>query len=255
MLSSKQFIKLPANGKAIMTAFARDSDKTKLFESINKNILTQKTINSSSVRRSVFRGLLRNHFGMSEVDLEPIEATVHQKQLYWDATHNNISRQHTDTVNKALILKLMRNRTVKLLLTSGLRVTELLSNDSKFEDGDVVFRLNKKKGRGWYCITTLIPSAKWWSLYKKMKIDYNDSLPNAIVGAINKRIKDMVPVDFYKKSSHLCRAVYVKYLYKHRNPVKHTLPYLIMRNLHHENTMSASHYQYIELSADVNDFI
>ena len=255
MQASKQFAKLPKAGQAIMTAYANDGNKSKLFSSIRANVLTQNTVKSTSVRRSIFRGLLRNHFDMSETDLSPIEATEEQKQAYFDSNNTGFARQTESTLNKALLKKLLKVQILKLLITSGLRVSEILDNDSKIEDGIISFKLNKKVGSEWFTVHTVIPSKKWYIAYKRMKTSYAGKTSTGIVGGLNKMIKTIVPASFYKKSTHICRAIYIKYQYKHNNPNGLPMPQLIQKYLNHANAVSSIHYNYVKLDDDVDEFL
>ena len=123
MEQTKQFIKLPKKAKEILTTFKTNNNINVLFASILENIGTQKTLKSIHVRRSEFRGILRNHFNMSDKDMEPIAATVDQKQAYFDSNISGFKRQKESVVDEALIKAIMNTSPIcKLLIQSGLRV-------------------------------------------------------------------------------------------------------------------------------------
>ena len=108
MNSSAQYQKLPAVAKAILDNFESGrSRKTKLFSDINKNILTQTTVKSKSVRRSIFRGLLRNHFNMSDADMKKIEPSDDAKQAYFESNEEGLENQTESIYTKAVIRRLM----------------------------------------------------------------------------------------------------------------------------------------------------
>jgi hypothetical protein len=252
----KQFKKLSIAGKAILTEYEKDKNKTKLFDDINANVETQNTVSSKSVRRSIFRGILRNYFKLTDRQMNKIEATTETKQEYFDTSKVSLSKQRVGEVDKELLQKILSQDTINyLLITSGLRIQELLFNESKFEKGKIYFKINKKKTIKFYEIKPIINSKKWYNIYKLMKLNIINRPMVSIVNGLNKRLKKIIPIDFYKRSSHINRAIFVAYSVKFRNPDKLPAPQLISKILHHNNTNSSAHYQYIKLADDVDDFI
>lgn len=257
MNTSAQYQRLPADAKVIMDNFqAGRISKTKLFSEIKTNLRSQTTVKSKAVRRATFRGLLRTYFDMSDKDMKSIEATVRQKQIYFDSNEAGLNNQTESIYNKAVIRRLMTKDILYLLITSGLRVRELLDNDALKLDTGIQFKLNKKGDSDEYFkITPIIDEEEWWAKYMAMKRDNRDKKSASTVGVLNKFIKKIVDEDSYKKSTHLCRALYVKYMHKFRNPENKPLSLFIKKILHHSNLDSSAHYQYAILSENVDNFI
>ena len=144
MEDTRSFIKLPIRSRGILKTFQTEKDEVKLFKLINEDINSQKTISSKQVRRSQYRGILRNIFHMSDDDMKLIQSTEEQKQEYFDVSKNSIKRQKEHKVNLALFKQIMSISTIcELMIRSGLRITELLENESRINK-TVRFRLNKK---------------------------------------------------------------------------------------------------------------
>lgn len=256
MQQSKQFLKLPATGRQILTEFMADNDKHKLLKNILKNIDSQLTINSKFVRRSTFRGLLRKHFKLTNEQMKPIESNTTDKQLYHDTLQASVNSQHIDIINKELLQKLLNHNQIGyLLLTSGLRINELLSSESKIVDEKIFFKITKKQSAKFYMIDTIIKPDKWYQLYKIMKLSIAGRPATSVMNGLNKQLKKIIPTTFYKRSSHIYRAIYVKYKFKFQNQTNQPTPQTIRRLLHHENFGSSAHYDYIKLDDDVDDLI
>ena len=254
----KQFKKLPAASQKILTDYAEDKNKDKLFEEINDNIDTQISISSRAVRRSIFRGLLRKHFKMSDRAMRSIDSTTAEKQEYHEKLQAGVNSQHVDVINKDLLQKLLKSSPIMfLLITSGLRIQELLSSEARFdtEKTEVHFKLTKKKKTKFYNIETIINEWKWYQMYEIMKIGIAEKVKASVIGVLNRQLKKIIPDTFYKRSSHISRAIYVKYNVEYNNALRQPAPMVIRRLLHHENFEGSAHYQYIKLDRDIDDFI
>ena len=252
----KQFHKLPIASKAILTEYETNKDKNKLFDAVNANVATQKTVSSQSVRRSIFRGILRKHFKMTDGQMKKIEATSENKQEYFNTLKVGLNKQRVNEVNKSLLQKILSQDAINyLLITSGLRIQELIGNESKFENDKIYFKINKKITSDFYEIKPIINGKKWFKIYKLMKLNISDRPITSVVNGLNKRLKRIIPDDFYKRSSHINRAIFVAYSVKFRNPNNLTPPQVISKILRHNGIGSSTHYQYIKLADDVNDFI
>ena len=255
MEKSKQWKKIPASGKKILTDFGIHKDKKILFERILLNIDTQKSVASKQVRRSVFRGLLRNYFKMTDAQMKPIETTDDQKKEYFAVLQTGFAKQHEDEISKELMIEIMGVSVVcELMIRSGLRIGELLSNPMKIIKGAVYFKLNKKKESKYHKIYIIGDQPDWIKRFRKMKRDFKDKKEVNITDMINKKLKLIIPETFYKRSSHICRAIFVQYINKFKTG-NETLPQLITKYLHHENPMASVYYQHVKLNDDVDDFL
>ena len=88
-----------------------------------------------------------------------------------------------------------------------------------------------------------------------MKIQNMNKSTKSRIDYINKKLKKIIPDDFYKQSSHIARSAYVAYLNKFKE-TKLTIPQLITKYLHHDGRSNSSiYYQHIKLADDVDDFI
>jgi hypothetical protein len=252
----KQFNKLPMSGRAILTEYEMHKDKNELFNAINANVATQKTVSSKSVRRAIFRGILRRHFKMADDQMKKIESTEESKHEYFNVLKSGFEKQRVNTIDKSLLQKISSQDIINyLLMTSGLRIRELIDNESKFENGKIYFKIDKKITSDFYEIKPIINGEKWYKTYQLMKLNISNRPITSVINGLNKRLKRVIPADFYKKSSHICRAIFAAYSIKFRNPDKLTSPQLITKILRHNVIGSSTHYQYIKLSDDVDDFI
>ena len=256
MLQSKQFIKLPAAGRKILNEYLVDKDKHKLFSGIQENVNTQNTLNSKIVRNSMYRGILRKHMGFTEDDMKIIEVSKNVLDQYNNKLQESLSEQKTHTVTSNELKQLLDIPEMRLLITSGLRIDELLSNDSKFTQlhytgGNLYFKLNKKKVDEFYQIHPLIDTEAWWKEYQTMKSNNENKSSSSIQQRINRSIKKILPETVYKLSTHLGRAIYANARYKLFNPARHTLPTIIKKYLNHESSLASAHYQHITLANDI----
>jgi len=145
----------------------------------------------------------------------------------------------------------------ELMIRSGLRISEVLDNTARCTKTTVKFRLNKKVSNEFHDIKIIGPVSEWVEMYKKMKADFKGRDSKAVTDSINLKLKKILPADFYKRSSHICRAIYVRYLYKFKagEIAKWTFPQIITKFLHHDNTAASSYYQHVILDKDVTNFL
>ena len=255
MEQTKQFIKLPKKAKAILTTFKDANNLNVLFASILENIGTQKTLKSIHVRRSEFRGILRIHFNMSDDDMKPIESTADQKQAYFDSNLKGFKKQKENTVSETLIKSIMNTSPIcKLLIQSGLRVGELLENQFKVVNFVPHFKLNKKLDSAFYPVHILGDTKEWIKSYRELRRGLKGKDISRIINYTNRALKNVIPADFYKQSTHICRAIYVAYLnrFKDKNL---TQPQIIHKYLNHEHPSTSIHYNYIDLDKGVTNFL
>jgi hypothetical protein len=255
MENSKQFIKLPVKGQNILTAFKTNGDRGELFKSITENLETQRTISSRQVRVSISRGLLRKYFELTDEDMSAIEPTADEKQKYNDRLVEGYKNQHENLISQTLIQDIMDTSDVmKLMIRSGLRIGELLDNPMKIVRGNVYFELNKKLDSKYYKIHIIGKKKEWVDEYREMKKTYKNVSLKTISDRINLKLKNIIPEGFYKRSTHISRAICVQYINKFKDN-KLTLPQVITQYLHHENPSASVHYQHTVLDKDMPDFL
>lgn len=244
MQDSNQFKKLPS-GDRVALVDIQDNDL--LFAHINNSIDSQNTIKSKSVRRSVFRGLLRKFKNLSSDDMKPIEATAEQKQAYFDSNKVGLESQTESKILPELFKNiLLSNPIVYLLCTSGLRIAELLSNKHEITGNVIKFELNKKGSLSLHEIHIIGSVPKWIKLFKRMKEATKETADITLVNRINNQLKTIIPSTFYKQSSHIARGIYIN-LVKITLESNMTLPNIITRYLHHERPSASVHYQNVTL--------
>jgi integrase len=244
--TSKQYKKLPRLSRKILNQFDIDNDKKKLFQNIRKSIQTQNTIKSKHTRQSIFRGLLRNFFNFTEDDLKPIDYTPEQKQAYYESNNISIEDQFECIITNDMLKEMIKHDILYLLLTSGRRIGELIDNDIKLIDNDIYMTLNKKKDKNKLHKIFILGSKKQW-LEKLEKIKANGKNSLILNNQINKILKTIIPENYYKRSSHICRAIYIKYIHKYLNKDKKTFPNIIKKYLNHNSINSSIFYQHINL--------
>lgn len=251
----KQFNRLPLVARAILTTYENDNDKQKLFAAINENVETQKTVKSKQVRISMFRGLLRKHFGFKNSGMREIEVDDNAKQEYFDSIKIGLSKHHEDVVTEEMIKEIMSISPItSLMIRSGLRIGELLGNEMKTVKGVVQFKLNKKKKAKFYSVHILGDTKQWVKEFRAMKRSISDKNLYPISNTINIKLKEIIPPTFYKRSTHICRAIYVQYINKFKKS-NLTLPQLITKYLNHDNPSASIYYNHIKIADDATDFI
>jgi hypothetical protein len=257
--SSKSYVKLSKAARKILDDFDEktmllhnsDDNKKKLFDAIIANVATQKTIGSKHTRLSVFRGLLRKYFDMSDEDMEPIDRTDDEKQAYFEHNRRGFNNQHEDIVTHNLLKNIIRDPICYLMVTSGRRIGELLDNEVQFNDGKVYIKLNKKKDSDTlYRIHILGSLAKWTAIYHNCRSANKKRSSIVVINEVNTRLRLLLPISFYKTSSHICRAIYIRYIYKFKTD-KSTLPQIINKYLHHESPAASIYYNHVILADDV----
>ena len=233
---SKQYLKLP---QAARIGLRRLSGPP-LFKFINESINTQKTIKSQGVRRAIFRGLLRNYLNYTDDDLKPIEASDDFKQAYHESGIATLRSQHESKLTIEILKKILSYPLLYLLCTSGLRIDELLSNEYILSSRFIEIKLNKKKISKLYKIKILGPFFKWKRLFITIRKIHTPTIN--IINQYNIILKDIIPDSFYKRSTHICRGIYVLLIKTLIEPSM-TMPNLIEKYLHHESAMPSVHYQ------------
>lgn len=248
--SSKSYVKLSKAARKILDDFNEKNNKKKLFDAIIANVATQKTIGSKHTRLSVFRGLLRKYFNMSDEDMKPIDRTDDEKQAYFESNRRGFNNQHEDIVSYDLFKNIIEDPICYLMVTSGRRIGELLDNEVQFNDGKVYIKLNKKKDCDTlYPIHILGSLAKWKAMYHALVANKKRS-SIVVINEVNTRLRMLLPISFYKTSSHICRAIYIRYIYMFKTG-KSTLPQIINKYLHHESPAASIYYNHVILADDV----
>jgi integrase len=256
MKTSKQYFKLPKAGRRILADFEKNGDRKALFNAINRQIETQNTLKSKQVRLSVFRGLLRKYFNMSNADMRPIETTPEQKQAYFESGVIGFQKQHEDKVSERLIRGIMNTSPIcDLMVRSGLRIGELLDNEYRFIQGVPEFKLNKKRRSMFYPVYILGDTKEWNESFIRLRREFKGiDATKAISDKINIMLKKVIPATFYKRSTHICRAIYALYIHKFMGG-NMTLPQVIARFLNHESPTTSIYYQHITLDERLTDFL
>ena len=267
--SSKSYVKLSKSARKILDDYYHNEEKTdkeKLFEAIIANVATQKTIGSKHTRLSVFRGLLRKYFNMSDEDMKPIDRSDDEKQAYFESNRRGFYNQHEDIITYDLLKDIIQDPICYLMVTSGRRIGELLDNEVQFNDVEpqvcgVFMKLNKKKDADiLYPIHILGSLEKWKAIYHNCRVANKKRSSIVVVNEVNTRLRMLLPIGFYKRSSHICRAIYIRYIYKFKSDVtsrppgcneKSTLPQIINKYLHHESPAASIYYNHVILADDV----
>lgn len=257
MEQSKQFKRLPKAGRTIIIKFKQERKRKPLFDAVIADINSQNTINSRSVRRSNYRAILRTWFKFTDAELKPIEAHSEEKQRYFDKLKESAERKEEDIINKALLDRIMSIDVCELLIRSGLRVSELVENKFQFTKNAVRFQLNKKEDSKYYHDIHILGDIKTWqNKFNNMRTYYKGKTNKQVYDKINRALKQIIPVGFVKRSTHICRAIYVRMLYKFKRGTYYSrwgFPRIIQTFLHHDNLTSTAYYEHIQLSDDVNN--
>jgi len=245
MQESNQFKKLPLPDRTALTDI---DDPVELYKYINDSIDRQNTVKSKSVRRSVFRGLLRKFKNLSNDDMKAIEATTEQKQAYFESNQVGLQSQTESKMSQELFNSIvLSNPIVYLLCTSGLRISELLSNKYEITGNTVKFELNKKRVLELREIHIVGSISKWIKLFKSMRKETDNTTEISIINRINVLLKTIIPATFYKQSSHIARGIYINLVKVMLEP-NMTLPNIITKYLNHDRPTASIHYQNIVMN-------
>lgn len=259
MEQSKHYRRLTLSGRAVIDAYKKDRKLTALFKGINRIINSQNTINARSVARSQFRGILRVWFKFSDEDLKPIEATADEKQQYFNKQKETRERKVEDIITNTLLQRILSFDICELLIRSGLRVSELLENKFKFTKASIRFQLNKKPNeykREYFNIYIMGDVNDWQNKFLRVREESKGKTPKQIYDKLNRQLKKVIPADFSKRSTHICRAIYVRMLYRFKKGTFYSrwgLPRIIQTFLHHDNLSTAGFYQGVQLADDVEN--
>jgi len=247
--TSSQYLRLTKPDQKIFKDFDEDKNREKLFKSLRESLKKQKNFACMHTRQSTYRGLLRKQFGFSNEDLKPIDFTDEQRQKYYELTQRGFDRQTEDVVTLDMIKRLVSvDDILYLMITSGRRISEILKNRVIFwKNGEVLIELNKKKKIQFHSIRILGSVEKWKEIYSRLDTTKNLSQLNT---HINKMLKVVFPGNFYKRSSHICRAIYARYLYDFKT-TNETLPQIIKKYLNHESAKDSVYYNHVLLAPDV----
>ena len=113
-------------------------------------------------------------------------------------------------------------------------------------------KLNKKQNdNSLYPIHTLINPFEFYKRLMTFRY-YNQKKTNQWNSILNPQLKKIIPEDFYKRSTHICRGIYAHYMYKF-DEKKRTMPNIIETYLHDKT--STEHYQYIQFDSSVYKII
>ena len=256
MENSKHFRKLPNKGKAIILNYRNDRDAEKLFQKINDDIGTQNTISSRGTRRSNYRGILRKWFRMTNEEMEPIKASNTEMKAYFERGQRSARDMTEDRLNKVILESLLKIDICNLLIRSGLRISELLENKYKLTKKTIKFRLNKKRDLDYYKIHIIGDFDEWIKRFKKLR----DSITSpedirSIIDKLNRDLKTILDESFRKRSSHICRAIYIRLIYENKEDtpwVRWSLPRIIKHFIHHDNIQSTGYYESVVFDEPIN---
>lgn len=257
MEKSKHYRRLTKQGQAIIQAFKKNRNHNDLMNGINTIINKQNTINARASARSNFRGLLRVHFKFTNMDLLPIQTSDDEKQRYFNILKDAQEKKTEDILDNEILEKLLKIDILNLLIRSGLRISELLENKFKISKDGIKFQLNKKKNehKDEYHNIMIIGDFKQWKKdFERVREEVKDKRPKQIYDKLNRKMKTIIPKDFTKKSTHICRAIYVKMIYKFKDGTYFkdwTLPRIIQTFLHHDNLNTSGFYQGINFKDDI----
>ena len=256
MENSKHFRKLPDRSKAIILEYKGDRDKTKLFKKINEDIATQNTISSRGTRRSSYRGILRKWFKLTNEEMLPIKASTTEMKAYFERGQRSARDMTEDRLNKVIIESLLKIDICNLLIRSGLRISELLENKYKLTKKTIKFRLNKKRDLDYYRIHIIGDFDDWIKRFKALRdrITSPDDI-RSIIDKLNRDLKTILDESFRKRSSHICRAIYIRLIYENKDAkpwARWTLPRIIKHFIHHENLQSTGYYESVIFDEPIN---
>jgi hypothetical protein len=256
MESTTAFSKINASSKKALLKFQSNGNKRELFKSVRSEVAKRGTGASRHNLQSVFRGILRNHFGLSNDDMSPIAFTEEEKKEYHAVTTSQGMNRQTDVIDAATLDALLNHSAATyLLVTSGLRVNELFGGVDVRADG-VYARISKKQGETVAKIGILGSLDKWKELYAGL--DKSGNITSK-TNEINVGLKKILPGSVHKQSGHLLRGVYARYIDTFRSAKdvgdNITSAGVIARGLHHDNIKSAAYYDNVRFARDVTDVL
>lgn len=248
----RTYKKIPRKAKDFIDAYAEDGDRDKLFKNVKENVATINTMKGRYVRQSEFRSLLRKGFNFTHDDLKPVKFTKAESAEFNRSMKQSVHAVQQTTLNRQHVQGIIDGSSLAYCLcTSGLRYNELVRGVS-FRDGVPYVKLSKKDDGGNVANITIPVKIigdvdKWIENYGRIKRDHSDS---GLRRAVGKVIAKNTPDTLHKKSTHLCRAIYARYIYQFMNYQNQTLGVVIENYLNHDNAASAVHYEYIILTPD-----
>jgi hypothetical protein len=255
--ADKGYVRLPAAGKRLIEAYAETGDLDKLFSSIKINVETQKTNGGRIVRASQFVGLLkRTPFELTVDELEPIQVSDGDYKKYnSDLNKNFMDNQHESTISLGLFNSLVICCDLSyLLMVSGRRVSELTDSKWVFDiDGNAAYCELMKSRDSTPKLTKVYLLSGDVVEFQKRYLRFKSDETKQPASALNHDLKTIIPDGVYKRSSHIYRTLYARYIYQFRNPSRKTLSQIIAAYLGHNSVTSSGHYQHIVFSSEMID--
>jgi hypothetical protein len=248
---SKNYISLPLAGKRIIDNFHSTGNRTELFNSIKDNVDEMNKSTTKYIRQSAFRGALKNLFGFTEEDLLPIKFTIEESNAYNNELHERMDERKQMTISAGILRDMIQaDPVIELLCRSGVRIAELFERITV--TGRTVYVDAYKKAPNMRRPEELhiLGSIDDW-IMKYNSLDKSNL--SASSRKVNRKLKSILGYDNEKQSSHLCRAIFARYVYQFENTQNMTLDTVIRRYLHHDSMIAAIHYQYLLLTPDVQD--
>ena len=248
---SKNYLSLPSAGRRILDDFHSSGNRTELFNSIKDNVSEMRKPSTQYIRQSAFRGALKNLFNFTDTDLLPIKFTIAESSAFNAALQERKDERTQMTVTAGTLRDMIQSDpVVELLCRSGVRIAELFEQITV--TGRTVYVNAYKKAPNMRRPEELyiLGSVDDW-IVKYNALDKSNL--SASSRKVNRKLKTILGDDSEKSSSHLCRAIYARYIYQFENTENRTLDAIIKKFLHHDSAVASLHYQYLLLTPDVQD--
>lgn len=249
--TARNYLSMPIVCRRILDDYYNTGDKRELFLSIKANVNKMGKDSTRYTRQSSFRGALKNLFNFTEADMEPIKFTIEESTAFNNELNSRLDDKTEMKIDASTLRDMIQAEPIiELLCRSGVRIAELFERITIV--GSTVYIEAYKKGpdkRVPEELHILGDTDDWIRKYKAVDL----SNLSASSRKINRKLKMIIPSDQEKQSSHLCRAIYARYVYQFENDNDLPLNTIIRKYLHHDSGISAIHYQYVVLASDVKD--
>lgn len=261
--------KIPRVARNILDTYESDRDINVLFDAIKAHVDTYSNPSTAYVRISEFRSLLKKYFNLTPDDLIPIQQTKTQTEDYNKALFNKHQSRRELTVSVDIFNRIMGLGVIpELLCRSGLRINELLNNVD-IRNGRVYVQISKKRLSNREAskaaeaaeasantpveVFILGKTRDWIAKYEDM--NPRNVKHETLVTYVNKNLKLIIPAEFPKRSSHICRALYARFIYQFLNKSHKQFFQITREFLHHNSDASSNSYTYLVLDPAIGDTI
>ena len=130
------YITISQRSKNILQKFKENGDVELLMKEILEELEEiQNTLTSKLSKRSRYKGILKRYFTLTDEQFKPLEWTMEENDGYNKQKKVSLGKHTICIVTQDLIDKIRDIEVLDLMLLSGRRLSEIISNKVQYLDG------------------------------------------------------------------------------------------------------------------------